>query len=513
MATPPAFGDYEAQRHWMEVTTRLPLGRWYGDWPPENPVAWWGLDYPPLSALQSWVHGLFVGALDPAGVALVTSRGHESAWSKTVLRGTVLASDVTLFFPAALAAVAAFYPGKAAAPARLATLLAVLLNPAAILIDHGHFQYNCISLGLAAAAAAAVGAGNHSRSALPGVVASILFTAAVHHKQMAAYFGPAFLGHLAGRALQAGRAAGGGPRGAVVTAGRVAAYGSAVLGTAAACWAPFYFWAEGGDGVAGLSRAFARLAPLGRGLYEDYVANWWCATHPAFKWKARFSQAALARGATALTLAAAAPSAAHQLLRPSRIGFLYCMAASAFAFFLFSYQVHEKSILLPLLPVTLLAGREPGLAAWLPALACFSMWPLLHRDGLGLAYSAVLLAWAAMATPEVSFGSRVQAAGWAGAAGSTLIAAGLHAGRELLAPPPALPWLWDALVVSFAFLHIAAAALYVNWRLWIVPADGEEEGKERKKNKSGAASAAAAAPSPPPPRRAGPRARRAVKAA
>jgi len=26
---PPMFGDYEAQRHWMEVTYNLPLSRWY----------------------------------------------------------------------------------------------------------------------------------------------------------------------------------------------------------------------------------------------------------------------------------------------------------------------------------------------------------------------------------------------------------------------------------------------------------------------------------------------------
>ena len=28
-ATPPMFGDYEAQRHWMEITTALPVREWY----------------------------------------------------------------------------------------------------------------------------------------------------------------------------------------------------------------------------------------------------------------------------------------------------------------------------------------------------------------------------------------------------------------------------------------------------------------------------------------------------
>ena len=42
----------------------------------------------------------------------------------------------------------------------------------------------------------------------------------------------------------------------------------------------------------------------------------------------------------------------------------HALFASSMAFFLFSFQVHEKSILLPLMPLTLLlVGKQPGLAA------------------------------------------------------------------------------------------------------------------------------------------------------
>ena len=50
-------------------------------------------------------------------------------------------------------------------------------------------------------------------------------------------------------------------------------------------------------------------------------------------------------------------------------------------------------MLLVLLPVTLLAGMEPELAYWLPVVASFSMYPLLKRDGLCVAYAAALLVW------------------------------------------------------------------------------------------------------------------------
>lgn len=50
--TPPMHGDYEAQRHWMELTTHLPITQWYF-----YDLQYWGLDYPPLTAYHSWLLG------------------------------------------------------------------------------------------------------------------------------------------------------------------------------------------------------------------------------------------------------------------------------------------------------------------------------------------------------------------------------------------------------------------------------------------------------------------------
>lgn len=51
-ASPPMFGDYEAQRHWMELTIHLPVQQWY-----RYDLQYWGLDYPPLTAYASWICG------------------------------------------------------------------------------------------------------------------------------------------------------------------------------------------------------------------------------------------------------------------------------------------------------------------------------------------------------------------------------------------------------------------------------------------------------------------------
>jgi alpha-1,3-glucosyltransferase len=45
-------GDFEAQRHWMEMTTQLPISQWYF-----YDLEYWGLDYPPLTAYHSWLLG------------------------------------------------------------------------------------------------------------------------------------------------------------------------------------------------------------------------------------------------------------------------------------------------------------------------------------------------------------------------------------------------------------------------------------------------------------------------
>ncbi|VBB26468.1 unnamed protein product [Acanthocheilonema viteae] len=55
-ATPPMHGDFEAQRHWMEITYHLPINQWYVN-SSDNDLNYWGLDYPPLTAYHSWLLG------------------------------------------------------------------------------------------------------------------------------------------------------------------------------------------------------------------------------------------------------------------------------------------------------------------------------------------------------------------------------------------------------------------------------------------------------------------------
>jgi len=106
------FGDYEAQRHWMELTNHLPLRQWY-----TYDLQYWGLDYPPLTAYHSWLCGkMWVvpgilaltshreknsgSSIDASWFALDTSRGIETPTSKLFMRSTVLLSDYAIYVPA-----------------------------------------------------------------------------------------------------------------------------------------------------------------------------------------------------------------------------------------------------------------------------------------------------------------------------------------------------------------------------------------------------------------------------
>ena len=120
-----------------------------------------------------------------------------------------------------------------------------------------------------------------------------------------------------------------------------------------------------------------RIFPFSRGLFEDKVANFWCASNVLFKWRVWLSREALVKFSAVLTALGFLPSVIGLIYYGFKTGqnggsqvngdkksdvppvpFLsllpYALLTSSMSFFLFSFQVHEKTILVPLLPLTLL---------------------------------------------------------------------------------------------------------------------------------------------------------------
>lgn len=150
-------------------------------------------------------------------------------------------------------------------------------------------------------------------------------------------------------------------------------------------------------------QSISRIFPFARGLFEDKVANFWCASDVVLiKWRRLrwISEAGLQRVALGVTLLGLLPAAGMVFgwgfigaggasngnanggeLSPidekdkDKVGektmalarrrgptlalVPFALFSTAMSFFMFSVQVHEKSILLPLMPITLLlAARE-----------------------------------------------------------------------------------------------------------------------------------------------------------
>ncbi len=149
---PPKYGNFETQRHWMEITINLKITDWYND-SVSNPKDYWPIDYPPLSAYHSYIFGYFFKYLIPDSMALFKSHGYENNIFKILMRLVCLFSDVFIFhFACFLFCKFMFVDKKINGNENYfkfyIMLFILLVSPIFIIIDHGHFQFNQVMHGL-----------------------------------------------------------------------------------------------------------------------------------------------------------------------------------------------------------------------------------------------------------------------------------------------------------------------------------------------------------------------------
>ncbi|XP_035905546.1 probable dolichyl pyrophosphate Man9GlcNAc2 alpha-1,3-glucosyltransferase [Anopheles stephensi] len=475
---PPMYGDFEAQRHWQEVTVNLPVADWYRN-TSDNDLLYWGLDYPPLTAYHSYLVGWWARQWhDESFVALHTSRGISTAEHKQFMRNTVLLVDAVLYLPAILYATYTILRRMARPNTEvrwLAPTLAILF-PGQILIDNGHFQYNNASLALCALAVAAI----VERRTL---AEAVLFCLALNYKQMELYHALPFFFYLLRDCFTDGadNSSTFGQR-FLVGVRNLTLLGATVLLSFIIIWLP---WLGSLDAVGQLVH---RIFPVARGVFEDKVSNVWCVVNVFVKLR-NVPNTTMAIVCLVCTLLAVLPSGLHLLLQKNHTArsFLYSLVVTALGFFLFSFQVHEKSILLAALPATLLLPLEPLVSCWFLQLATFSMLPLLHKDGLTGAFVGLTLISLTMVRtvrdskpsnknhklsydvlhlrgllPEgfASIGSVFVALFYLSLLGQVLLLVAFLC----LAPPAHLPFLYPLLISAYSCGHFVLFYLYFNYR-------------------------------------------------
>ncbi len=105
-------------------------------------------------------------------------------------------------------------------------LLSLLIKPDIILIDHGHFQYNSLILGLILSAFYCLLNRNY-------YICCVLFTIAIHSKQMAVYYALAFFAGLIGKVFNDYR------MNNVKIIGEILKFGVIVISVSLIIWLPF----------------------------------------------------------------------------------------------------------------------------------------------------------------------------------------------------------------------------------------------------------------------------------
>ncbi|XP_077441227.1 dolichyl pyrophosphate Man9GlcNAc2 alpha-1,3-glucosyltransferase [Vanacampus margaritifer] len=456
----PMFGDYEAQRHWQEITYNLPVHQWYFN-TTDNDLNYWGLDYPPLTAYHSLICAQIANIINPEWVQLHKSRGYESATHKLFMRTTVLVADFLIYIPAVV--LYCLWLNYGTIKRKTCTLLCFLIYPGLLLIDYGHFQYNAVSLGFALWAVVALGLGWDG-------LGSMAFSLALNYKQMELYHALPFFCYLLGKCVKKGLM-----RQGLLMLLKVAA---TVLVTFALCWFPFL------SDRAQTLQVLRRVFPVARGLFEDKVANTWCSLNILIKLRSTLSTDFQLYLSLACTVLAVLPSCIRVMTKPTFWQFKLALVNSSLGFFLFSYQVHEKSILLASLSVCLFLNDLPLMSIWFLQASTFSMLPLFLKDGLLAPYVVTSLAFLFFSIyllsalehcseEELALGvyhkilfflPRMDLA-WIVRLKfyiSVSAMACLSIASAALPPPSHLPDLFPVLVSTFSFVHFLGTFFYFN---------------------------------------------------
>ena len=397
---PPMYGDYEAQRHWQEITYNLPAIEWYSpNHPRTNNLTYWGLDYPPLTAF----HSLLIACFAPdktSYLGLKTSYGIGSKLDETsdsihlshkiFMRASVLLTDLIIYMPAVI-----FFSKKISKFNR-ASVVILLNSPFLLMIDYGHFQYNAVTIGLVILSLAFFLQNNSQLSNNSALFGSMFFMSSILYKQMALYYALPIFFFLIANVFKRFFT----PDGKVAAFWLLACLAIGVIVTTGLTFLPWLLPQE--ISIRALKSTkheivlerimeiFKRVFPVGRGIFEDKVASFWCTVNNIIKIKEIFTQEELFRMALGITLLISIPVCLHlfwviiknkssdlsQMLR-------YSIINVGLAFFLFSYHVHEKTILLIGIPILLNVGTDliQFLPFWFSDCAMFSLIPLFHKEG------------------------------------------------------------------------------------------------------------------------------------
>ncbi|SPO04509.1 related to glucosyltransferase [Cephalotrichum gorgonifer] len=375
--------DFEVHRNWLAITHSLPLREWYL----EN-TSEWTLDYPPFFAYFEWVLA-HVARLVDRSMLRVYNLEYDSWQTVYFQRSTVIVTELLLAYALQLFVDSAKTNRRAAH----AAAISILLSPGLLIIDHIHFQYNGFLYGILVLSLVL------ARSDNTLLASGLVFAGLLCFKHIYLYLAPAYFVFLL--------------RGYCLSPNNVlrprflncVKLGGGIAAIAAAAFGPFVALGQ-------VPQLLSRLFPFSRGLCHAYWApNVWALysfadrvlIYVAPRLGLSLKTEALAsatRGLVGDTAFAVLPditprvcfllTLGFQLLPLAKLfrvptwhNFIGSVTLCGYASFLFGWHVHEKAILIVIIPFTLIALRDRRhFSAFKPLAVAghVSLFPLLYTS-------------------------------------------------------------------------------------------------------------------------------------
>ncbi|KAI9375638.1 glycosyl transferase [Aspergillus egyptiacus] len=351
--------DFEVHRNWLAITHSLPVKEWYYEKTSE-----WTLDYPPFFAAFEWMLSQLAKYVDPA-MLIVKNLNYDSWQTIYFQRATVIVTELVLLYALSRFIKSVPQPNKHLAHA---ASLSILLSPGLLIIDHIHFQYNGFLYGILILSI--VWARKQSTLLYSGIAFAVLLCL----KHIYLYLSLAYFVYLL-RAYCLDPKSVFRPR-----FGNIFKLGFSIITVCCLAFGPFAYWGQ-------LLQLKERLFPFSRGLCHAYWApNIWAMysftdrvliplaprlglpiNHEALT--------SVTRGLVGDTSFAVLPEVSKehtfaltllfQLLpliklwrRPDPDTFVGALTLCGYASFLFGWHVHEKAVLLIIIPLSLIALKD-----------------------------------------------------------------------------------------------------------------------------------------------------------
>ncbi|BFZ24570.1 hypothetical protein BsWGS_27609 [Bradybaena similaris] len=378
--------DFEVHRNWLAITHSLPLHKWYLEETSE-----WTLDYPPLFAWFESIMSLFAGYFDPAMLE-VTNLNYASDRTVVFQRMSVIATDFVYYFAVKEYHLRTCGQNVTGFGGSIVSIL-LIFNIGLFIVDNIHFQYNGILFGIMLLSITRMIQERFVESAF-------WFAVLLNMKHIFIYVAPAwFIYLLRNYCFQANRP---------VTWNNFSLHNFMTLASVVGLvfgvsFGPFIYMNQ-------FSQVMSRLFPFKRGLVHAYWApNFWALYSGADKAftiagvstglvnQSRIPLASMTGGMVqeynhamlpsiaplftmALVVVGMLPALFFLWEQKTAAAFSRTIILCAFTSFLFGWHVHEKAVLMIIIPMVLMIMRDKQYARLYLILATvgfYSLFPLL----------------------------------------------------------------------------------------------------------------------------------------